>query len=186
MAILLGMYEFNVLLMVHSSFSAMCPLSIANRLEKKIGRSDSLLSLLMHNVDPDPDYTLPTVNYGVPLNAREFPKTGLLRDFEARLAVAGEEDDHYQRKASIANLKVAAPKAHVTALGGPMPKDMFPTFQLPQPASPPTPKIQDLPRNQNPNGHRPARGKSTRPVFEMPEDESPPESLMVERKEDNK
>ncbi|KAF2238013.1 hypothetical protein EV356DRAFT_508592 [Viridothelium virens] len=162
-----------------SAFLALCPLSITITLENRVGQADSQLCLVEHNVDPAPLLaTTPGEDSDdiVPI-IRTLSETDAWYDQGPRKRKIMNTQAWVRSQAFPTTFEGVTIDTHVTSLGGPMPKDMFPVYNNPQAA----PQNGDPSNSQGSTRVKLDKAKGKRPIFELAEDPSPPESLMIQR-----
>ena len=166
------------LLTLRSAYYALCPLSVLHILENKLGDSQSQLFLLKHSLDPAPHVTLAKIGGSAVVSPSfEYPEKGLWHDYESRQHGVAHNDHQLQDGALAKKLNDIRAETYVTALGGAIPHDMFPADNFAHLA----PREHKQSRPSGPIAQTTLAGK----MFELPDDASPPESLMIQREEDD-
>lgn len=150
-------------------------------LENKLGSSHNQLSLLKHNLDPAPHVTWARIKeQGLVSSETEHPEMGLWHEYESRRYALADDDHQLQDGIIDKKLNNIQAETYVTALGGAIPHDMFPANNFSHLAPP----AREKSHTPDPAAHMTSAGKNKGKKFELPDDTSPPESLMVQREDD--
>lgn len=172
------------LLTMHSSFLALCPVSVFNALEKKALQNYSPLCLVEQNIDPAPEFTTAAIDDSdifAPVIDMS-PSTASWHYSEMRRRATSDEDNEILGPASTTKTSnvPAGNRARFPVIATPQNLFLIPNY------SPLAPRPPSLLYHHSSAGPDPAEGKNTHQVFDLFEDQSPPESLMMEREEDDK
>ncbi|KAI9694600.1 MAG: hypothetical protein M1822_000216 [Bathelium mastoideum] len=162
-----------------ASLYAICSLPVLRNLESKIGKNHSPLCLIKHNLDPSLEanaHITESQDQDIPCSAGPS-ESDLWHDRETGSRKIGGGRNQSQKDVLARSLNKIRAETYATALGGAMPHDMFPADNFASLAPLEHRKI----RHQSPARSKSDKGKTSRRIFDLSEDPSPPESLMIQR-----
>ena len=162
-----------------SSFLAFCPLSVVDVFEKKIEQHDHSLHLLTHNIDP---ITIPIIkDKDVVQDSGRSSPSGIRQDRDSQQRAIKDGSNQSPGDASANHRDIVPRRFHIPVPDSAMTGDNSSVQSYAQSA----PQARGFLYHRSVAMEEPARGRSTRRNVDLPEDPSPPESLMIQREEDS-